>query len=301
MNPPVGTLIRRWRERRRLTQLGLSVQAQVSARHLSFVETGRSRPTSEMILHLSEQLDVPLRERNMLLLAGGYAPAYPQHALTAPPMSAISTAINTVLAAHQPMPAVVVDRHWELVAANDAIDLLTVDAATHLLEPPVNVLRLSLHPDGMAPRIANLGQWRAHLLGRLQRQIAATDDDQLCQLLEELNAYPGGEATAEYDADAIIVPLRYRTPGGELSLFSTTTVFGTPLDVTVAELAIDPSTPPTTSPPPPSGGSASGTDGDGGSSHDPEGRCNLSRQRTHPCGPGRSGDDERHAYPGSSG
>lgn len=239
-NPPVGTLIRRWREHRRLTQLALSVQAQVSARHLSFVETGRSRPTSEMILHLSEQLDVPLRERNTLLLAGGYAPAYPQHALTAPPMSAISAAINAVLAAHQFMPAVVVDRHWELIAANDAVGVLTADAATHLLEPPVNVLRLSLHPDGMAPRIANLEQWRAHLLARLQRQIAATDDDQLCQLHEELCAYPGGEATAEHGTGAIIVPLRYRTPHGELSsLFSTTTVFGTPLDVTVAELAIE--------------------------------------------------------------
>lgn len=192
-----------------------------------------------MILHLSEQLDVPLRERNTLLLAGGYAPAYPEHALTAPRMSAISVAINAVLVAHQPMPAVVIDRRWELVAANDATDLLTADVAAHLLEPPVNVLRLSLHPDGMAPRIANLGQWRAHLLARLQRQIAATGDDQLCRLHEELSAYPGGEATAEHDADVIIVPLRYRTSNGELSLFSTTTVFGTPLDVTVAELAIE--------------------------------------------------------------
>jgi hypothetical protein len=201
---------------------------------VSFVETGRSRPTSAMILRLAEQLDVPLRERNTLLLAGGYAPACPQHSLTAPPMSIISA----VLAAHQSMPAIVVDRHWELIAANDATDLLAAGAAVHLLEPPVSVLRLSLHPDGMAARIANLGQWRAHLLARLRRQIASTEDDQLSQLHEELSGYPGGDAIAEHGTDVIIVPLRYHRPHGELSLFSTT-VFGTPLDVTVAELAIE--------------------------------------------------------------
>ncbi len=170
---PVGTLLRRWRERRRLTQLDLSLRAEVSARHLSFVETGRAKPTSSMILLLSEHLDVPLRERNVLLLAGGYAPAYPQHGLSDVPMAAISDAITAILAAHQPYPAVVIDRHWELVAANDAVDVLTAGAAAHLLEPPVNVLRLSLHPAGMATRIVNLAQWRAHLLDRLHRQLEA--------------------------------------------------------------------------------------------------------------------------------
>jgi transcriptional regulator with XRE-family HTH domain len=239
---PVGTLLRRWRERRRLTQLDLSLRAEVSARHLSFVETGRAKPTSSMILLLSEHLDVPLRERNMLLLAGGYAPAYPQHGLSDVPMAAISDAITAILAAHQPYPAVVIDRHWELVAANDAVDVLTTGAAGHLLEPPVNVLRLSLHPDGMATRIVNLAQWRAHLLDRLDRQLEATGDARLMDLLGELRGYPGGDpapSAAPGEAGALIVPLRYRTPAGVLSLFSTTTVFGTPRDVTIAELAIE--------------------------------------------------------------
>jgi transcriptional regulator with XRE-family HTH domain len=239
---PVGALLRRWRERRRLTQLDLSLRAEVSARHLSFVETGRAKPTSSMILLLSEHLDVPLRERNMLLLAGGYAPAYPQHGLGDAPMAAISEAITAILAAHQPYPAVVIDRQWELVDANQAVGLLTAGAAAHLLEPPVNVLRLSLHPDGMAPRIANLAQWRAHLLERLRQQVEATGDAQLAELLEELRGYPGGDPSAPAASGgtgALIVPLQYYTAAGVLSLFSTTTVFGTPRDVTISELAIE--------------------------------------------------------------
>nr|MDT0664993.1 helix-turn-helix transcriptional regulator [Micromonospora sp. DSM 115978] len=233
-----------WRERRRLTQLDLSGRAQVSARHLSFVETGRSRPSSEMILLLAEQLDVPLRERNQLLLAAGYAPAYPEHALTAPPMSAVNTAVNAVLAGHDPMPAAVVDRHWELVAGNRAAALFMAGAAAPLLEPPVNVLRLSQHPGGMAPRIVNLAQWRAHLLERLQRQVDATGDQVLRDLYGELAAYPvsNGEPAGPLTAasrHAVVVPLRYRVAAGELSLFSMSTVFGTPNDVTVAELAIE--------------------------------------------------------------
>jgi transcriptional regulator with XRE-family HTH domain len=239
---PVGALLRRWRERRRLTQLDLSLRADVSARHLSFVETGRAKPTSSMILLLSEHLDVPLRERNTLLLAGGYAPAYPQHGLGDAPMAAISEAITAILTAHQPYPAVVIDRQWELVDANRAVGLLTAGAAAHLLEPPVNVLRLSLHPDGMATRIANLAQWRAHLLERLRQQVETTGDAQLAEVLEELRGYPGGDRSAPAaasDTGALIVPLQYRTPAGVLSLFSTTTVFGTPRDVTVSELAIE--------------------------------------------------------------
>jgi transcriptional regulator with XRE-family HTH domain len=229
-----------WRERRRLTQLDLALAADVSARHISYVETGRSRPTSQMILHLSDQLEIPLRERNALLLAGGYAPAFPEHGLHSPPMSVINDAINSVLGGHEPYPAVVVDRHWELVAGNAAIAVLTEGAAAHLLEPPVNVLRLSLHPEGMAPRIANLGAWREHILHRLAHQAETIGDSALRELHDELAGYPGGLAGHLGAAGpALVVPLLYRSPHGELSFFSTTTVFGTPLDVTVAELAIE--------------------------------------------------------------
>jgi transcriptional regulator with XRE-family HTH domain len=236
----VGKLLRTWRERRRLTQLDLALAADVSTRHISYVETGRSKPTSAMILHLSDQLEIPLRERNILLLAGGYAPAYPEHELNSPPMSVVNDAINSVLEGHEPYPAVVVDRHWELVAANTASAVLTEGAAAHLLEPPVNVLRLSLHPDGMAPRIVNLWDWRDHILHRLAHQAQTTGDAQLRELHDELAGYPGGRLDATGGGGpAIVVPLRYRTPHGELSFFSATTVFGTPLDVTVAELAIE--------------------------------------------------------------
>jgi transcriptional regulator with XRE-family HTH domain len=237
----VGALLRSWRERRRLSQLELALAADVSTRHISYVENGRSKPTSAMILHLSDQLEIPLRERNALLLAGGYAPAYPEHEMNSPPMSVVNDAINSVLEGHSPYPAVVVDRHWELVAGNAAIAVLTEGSAAHLLEPPVNVLRLSLHPEGMAPRIVNLGQWREHILHRLAHQAQTTGDDALHELHAELAAYPGPAHRDSQvgEAAAIVVPLRYRTPHGELSMFSTTTVFGTPLDVTVAELAIE--------------------------------------------------------------
>ncbi len=235
---PVGRLLRRWRERRRLTQLDLALRAEVSARHLSFIETGRSRPTSDMILRLARHLDVPLRERNVLLLSGGYAPAYPASGLADPPMSAVHEAIEHVLQAHEPFPAVVIDARWELVAANAAVPLLTEGAAAALLEPPVNVLRLSLHPQGMATRIVNLAQWRAHLLDRLNRDIESTADPQLIALRHELAAYPPPPAPAP-DTRAILVPLQLRARGAVLSLFTTTTVFGTPHDITLAELAIE--------------------------------------------------------------
>jgi transcriptional regulator with XRE-family HTH domain len=235
----VGELLRTWRQRRRLTQLELANSSRVSARHLSFVETGRARPTREMILHLSEHLEVPLRQRNEVLLAGGYAPVYPEHELSEAPMSVVSSAINQILDAHHPYPAVVVDRHWELVASNEATGLFLIGAAPWLVEPPINVLRLSLHPDGMAPRIVNLAQWKAHLLGRLSRQADVTGDSALAALLAELRALPGGESES-LPRDSLVVPLRYRLPDGrELSMFSMTTVFGTPLDVTVSELAIE--------------------------------------------------------------
>jgi transcriptional regulator with XRE-family HTH domain len=237
-----GDLIREWRQRRRLSQLDLAIAANVSSRHLSFVETGRSRPTSEMILHLAEHLDVPLRDRNALLLAGGFAPAYPERGLAEPELQAVRNALKRVLDGHEPFPAAVVNRWWELVDANAGIALFTGGVSPELLEPPVNVLRLSLHPDGMAPRIANLPEWRAHLLARLHRQAEATGDPRLFSLYSELEAYPGGQgdqgAQPPLPTD-VVVPLRYRTAQAELSFLSITAVIGTPMDVTVEELAIE--------------------------------------------------------------
>ena len=234
-----GDLIREWRQRRRLSQLDLAIAANVSSRHLSFVETGRSRPTSEMILHLAEHLDVPLRDRNALLLAGGFAPAYPERGLAEPELHAVKNALKRVLDGHEPYPAAVVNRWWELVDANAGIALFTGDVSPELLEPPVNVLRLSLHPDGMAPRIANLPEWRAHLLARLHRQAEATGDPRLFSLYAELSAYPGGLRPRRPGPTDVVVPLRYRTAQAELSFLSITAVIGTPMDVTVEELAIE--------------------------------------------------------------
>jgi transcriptional regulator with XRE-family HTH domain len=237
---PVGGRLREWRERRRLTQLDLSLRADVSTRHLSYVETGRSRPTSALILRLAEQLDVPLRERNVLLTSGGYAPAYPTHSLDAPPMAAVHEAIEHVLNAHLPFPAVVIDAGWDMIAGNSAIGLFIDGIPAHLLEPPVNVLRLSLHPDGLADRIINLAEWRAHLLDRLEREAASTADPGLRALADELAGYPAPPVPQRRpDTRALLVPLRLRHGRDELSFLSMTTVFGTPRDVTLAELAIE--------------------------------------------------------------
>jgi transcriptional regulator with XRE-family HTH domain len=235
---PVGELLREWRERRRLSQLDLAIQADISARHLSFVETGRSRPTPAMILRLTDQLQVPLRERNVLLLAGGYAPAYPQHGLQAPELDSVRAALRQVLAGHEPYPAVVIDRWWDLQDSNSGIAFLVEGCAPALLEPPVNVLRLSLHPDGMAPRIANLAQWRAHLLTQLRHRATALGDQRLSELHDELIGYPGGIDEA-IQADGVVLPLRYRHDGRELALFSISAAVATATDVTVEELAIE--------------------------------------------------------------
>jgi transcriptional regulator with XRE-family HTH domain len=235
---PVGELLREWRERRRLSQLDLAIQADISARHLSFVETGRSRPTPAMILRLTEQLDIPLRERNVLLLAGGYAPAYPQHGLDAPELDYLRAALRQVLAGHEPYPAVIVDRWWEMKDANSGVAVLTEGCAPDLLAAPVNVLRLSLHPDGMAPRIANLGQWRAHLLTQLRHRASALADDRLTGLYQELAGYPGG-MDEPVPPDGVVLPLRYRRGDQELVLFSISAAVSTAADVTVEELAIE--------------------------------------------------------------
>jgi len=242
--PAVGGLLRGWRRRRRLSQLDLSVEAQVSARHLSFVETGRSKPSRELLLHLAEHLDVPLRERNTLLLAGGYAPSYRETALDQETMAPVRAALERILVGSEPFPAVVIDRRWDLVSANaSALRIMTEGVAAELLTPPINVLRMSLHPEGMAPRIANLAEFSAHLLERLDRQVASTADAELEALYDELRQFPGvhqrSPAPAE-PASLLFVPLVLRVRGGgELSFVSTVATFGTALDITMAELAIE--------------------------------------------------------------
>jgi transcriptional regulator with XRE-family HTH domain len=241
----IGDHLREWRQRRRRSQLDLALEAEISTKHLSFLETGRAQPSREMVLRLAEELDVPLRERNVLLVAAGYAPMFSQRALDDPALQAARKAVDLVLKGHEPYPAIAVDRHWHLVAHNAAVPVLLASAAPKLLQPPVNVLRLSLHPEGLAPRIVNLAEWRAHLLARLRQQIDATADAELSALLDELAAYPapGGAKAARMnvtqDYAGVVVPLRFATAAGTLSLFSTTTIFGTPVDVTLAELAIE--------------------------------------------------------------
>jgi transcriptional regulator with XRE-family HTH domain len=240
---PFGDLLRTWRQRRRMSQLDLALEAEISQKHLSFVESGRSTPSREMVLTLAEHLDVPLRERNAMLLSAGYAPIYSERPLDDPALKPARDAVDLVLKGHEPYPALAVDRHWTLVAANAAVPpLLAGIADPTLLEPPVNVLRLSLHPSGLAPQIANLPEWRAHLLERLRGQINVTADPTLTRLLRELEGYPiyvEAPPVPAHDYAGIVVPLRLATPNGMLSFFSTTTVFGTPLDVTLSELAIE--------------------------------------------------------------
>jgi transcriptional regulator with XRE-family HTH domain len=239
---PVGELLRGWRQRRRLSQLDLAVDADVSTRHLSYVETGRSLPSREMLLRLSERLDVPLRERNRLMTAAGYAPMFRERRLDDPALAAARAAIDLLLAGHEPYPAIAIDRHWTMVAHNAAVPRLLAGIDAALLAPPVNVLRLSLHPQGLAPRIVNLAQWRAHLFARLRQQVDASGDAVLAALMDELLGYPAPADAAEAHGDAlggVIVPLQIASPAGVLSLLSTTTVFGTPVDITLSELALE--------------------------------------------------------------
>jgi transcriptional regulator with XRE-family HTH domain len=249
---PVGALLREWRRRRRLSQLDLALGADVSARHLSFVETGRSRPSRELLLHLAEHLDVPLRERNALLLAAGYAPVHGQRSLDDEAMAPVREALDKVLAGHEPYPAVVVDRHWDLVSANGAaFRFLGARVAPHLLAPPANVLRAVVHPEGLAPYVANLGEYSAHLLHRLRQQALLAQDPALSELHDELRSYPGVETTspAVLDPAALVfTTLRLRIDGADLAFFSTLATFGTALDVTLAELVVEaffPADPPT--------------------------------------------------------
>ena len=238
-NLPVGAQLRVWRSRRRLSQLDLALDAEISARHLSFLETGRSRPSRGMLLRLADRLAIPARDRNLLLVAAGFAPALPERPLDDPALAAARRAVELVLKAHEPFPALAVDRHWQLVAANAGIGPFLAGAAPHLLAPPVNVLRLSLHPEGIAPQIVNLAEWRAHILHRLEAQVAASGDQVLADLLAELRTYPGGTAAGVDGYGGVAVPLRVRSGEAVLSFLSTTTMFGTPIDVTLSELAIE--------------------------------------------------------------
>ncbi|TDO33739.1 DNA-binding XRE family transcriptional regulator [Kribbella sp. VKM Ac-2527] len=240
---PVGELLRGWRERRRLSQLDLANRVEVSTRHVSFVETGRSKPSREMVLRLAEHLDVPLRDRNQLLLAGGFAPIYSEASLHSPAMLAIRQSLRRLLKAHEPYPALVVDRWWNIVEANAGIDLFTEGVAPELLAAPVNALRLTLHPDGLARRITNLPEVRASALTTLQRQVASTADPDLQDLYDELRAYPVGpgepNGSGEHGSAEVVVPMKLRHGDRELSLLTTIATFGTPLDVTVSELMIE--------------------------------------------------------------
>lgn len=243
----VGHLIREWRQRRRLSQLDLACEADISTRHLSYVETGRSSPSREMLMHLAEQLDVPLRERNQWLTAGGFAPIYRESSLDDPSLAAARAAVEVVLRAHEPFPALALDRHWHMLSHNRAVAPLMTMVDASLLVPPVNVLRISLHPLGLASRIVNLPAWREHLFARLRQQIKVSGDRRLAELLEELKGYPSpapadDPARADdlaMDGSAVAIPLRLLTDYGLLSFISTTTVFGTPVDITLAEIALE--------------------------------------------------------------
>ena len=241
---PVGDLLRDWRQRRRVSQLDLALDAEISPKHVSFIESGRAQPSREMILRLAEHLDVPLRERNILLHAGGYAPVFAERSLDDPALASARAAVDLVLKAHEPFPAIAVDRHWSLIAANSAIAFMLEGVDPSLLAPPTNVLRVSLHPSGLGPRIANFVEWRGHVLDRLRRQVDATNDPVLKDLLRELREYPVPGAADETpqpsrDYAGVVVPFELRTPAGRLAFFGTTTVFGTPVDITLSELAVE--------------------------------------------------------------
>lgn len=238
-----GPLLREWRQRRHVSQLDLALEGNISTRHLSFIETGRSRPSREMVLALADQLSVPLRDRNVLLAAAGYAPVFSERTLEDPDLAAVREAVQQVIEGHAPYPAVAVDRHWTLVAANSAAQLFLAGAGEEALRPPVNAMRLALHPAGLAPRIVNLSEWRSHLLERLRRQLEASGDPVLAALLEELRAYPmprpARPSRPTRPPGGIVVPLELATEAGVLAFFGTITVFGTPLDITLSELALE--------------------------------------------------------------
>lgn len=236
----VGSLLKLWRERRRKSQLDLSLDAEISTRHLSFVETGRAKPSREMILLLAENLEIPLRERNKILINGSYAPHFSEKSFEDVSLKSAREAVELILKGHEPFPALAIDRHWNMVAANKTVPLLLEGIPEKLLAPPINVLRLSLHPEGLAPRIVNLEQWRTHLLQRLKKQAEDTADFELEELLNELSGYKSKGKSKNIESEQqIVIPLKLESKFGTLSFISTTTVFGTPIDVTISEIALE--------------------------------------------------------------
>ncbi|CAM5352796.1 helix-turn-helix domain-containing protein [Streptomyces abikoensis] len=242
--PGVGPLLRQWRERRRISQLELALRADSSARHISFIETGRSRPSREMVLRLADHLDVPVRERNALLVAAGHAPAYPERPLDDPALSGLREGLERLLTSYEPFPALVVDGTYEVLAANRGIATLLEGVAPSLLAPPLNAMRLTMHPGGLAPRIRNYREWRGHLLHQMERQLALMRSAPLRALYDEVSAYPLPEATGEERARKenevpFALPLIIDHAGHTLSFVSTIATFNTPMDVTVSELAVE--------------------------------------------------------------
>lgn len=238
----VGTLVKGWRARRRLTQLELALRVGVSTRHLSFVETGRSRPSPELVTALGIELDVPLRERNAMLMAAGHAPRYSHTSFDADAAAAARSAVTRILDAHDPFPGVAVDRGWDVVVHNRAAGVLLSLVSPDLAAPPVNVYRISFHPDGLARYTQNLPEWGAAMMRQLRRDVALTGDSRLERLLEEVSRYPsmtGIDASAEVPDQDLVVPFRISVGGMELALFTTLTTFGTPRDITFDELAIE--------------------------------------------------------------
>ncbi|WP_328672462.1 helix-turn-helix domain-containing protein [Streptomyces sp. NBC_00328] len=242
----VGPLLRGWREQRRVSQLELALRAGSSARHISFIETGRSRPSEDMVLRLAEHLDVPVRERNALLLAAGYAPRYAETPIDDPSMDALRGGMERLIQGYEPYPALIVDARYDVLAANRGVALLLDGVTDRLLVPPLNAMRLTLHPEGLAPRIRNLRTWRDHLLAQMDRQIALRRSEPLRALYEEVAAYPVPDRDAEVDDDEPLgpaphfaLPMRIEHEGRVLSFISSISTFNTPMDVTVAELAIE--------------------------------------------------------------
>jgi transcriptional regulator with XRE-family HTH domain len=237
----VGQQIRQWRERRRLSQMQLALEADISPRHLSFIETGRSQPSTGMIDRLAERLEIPYRARNGLLTAAGFAPRHGERTLDDPAMTVARRSVEHILKGHEPYPAIAVDRHWNIIATNEAISFFTEQMGNSLLEPPMNAIRLALHPDGLAPQVVNLGEWHAHVLEQLDQQIASSADPGLIALRDEVASYPheSDYDTPPVDPDRIWVPLILDTVVGRLSFVATITIFGTPIDITLSELAIE--------------------------------------------------------------
>ncbi|MCM3882625.1 helix-turn-helix domain-containing protein [Frankia sp. R82] len=242
----VGQLLRTWRRRRKLSQLDLALIAGTSTRHLSCVETGRSRPSRAMVLRLAEYLDVPLQERNNLLLAAGYAPVFQGSSLDSDQMMMVRAALNALLAGHEPYPATVIDQNWDVVESNRAMSVLLASVPAHLTDPGANVMRLILHPDGLASQCLNFPDVRAHAIGRLLHQVTATGNADLRALYEEVSAYslPSGEAALPVPppdpaSAGVVVPLRIRTPFGVMSMFSMIATVGAPADITLSDLAVE--------------------------------------------------------------